>query len=260
MCIRDRDYSDVTSDSGIWARLKRAETNKTWIDIERLSNNQESISSVAKENQLITSKAITELFVYVEEVKTEHETLFKELNRNLDGVRMEAKRGVLKNSEGKYLQQDDKVTELVLTRRIENECKDKLVRLQQQINELAIEVNEVKRKSEVSAQRLELASAVADDTAKKTTEMLDMIKVENQLVEDTKEIFLTRLSRAENDILSLANKYVGDGMQTVGSNTEGVHSLRIDSLRNQIESDILPKVDQIHTRICLLYTSDAADE
>jgi len=243
----DLDYSNITSDTTVWKKLRKFEYEYIQADIERLEGNQENMMNVAKKNQEMTSKAFTELFVYIEEMKQDQDQSIKELKMEI------SRKGTLKNSEGKYLQQDDKVTEVALTRRLENELKDKLQKQQQQIDYLISEIDEIKRKYEVSNRRLELTSVVADDTAKKTVEMLDMIKIENKLIEDTNEIILTRLSRAENDILSLINKYVEDGLikgtHTMEDNTEGIQYLRLDSLRSQIELDIFPKVNQIHMRI-----------
>eukprot|EP00826_Nyctotherus_ovalis_P011724 TRINITY_DN13053_c0_g1_i4.p1 TRINITY_DN13053_c0_g1~~TRINITY_DN13053_c0_g1_i4.p1 ORF type:complete len:275 (-),score=53.62 TRINITY_DN13053_c0_g1_i4:10-834(-) len=99
----DVQYDDITGDPEILMRLRKAEVERMWIDIESLAANQESMLRVTRENQEMTSKAVTELFIYIEEFKRSNTHSMSEIAKDIELLKAElAKTGKLRNSEGRY--------------------------------------------------------------------------------------------------------------------------------------------------------------
>jgi len=68
---RDIDYSDFSDDPKTLHKIKRAETFRSWADIEDLANGFESISTNFEQHQTTAAKAFQELYNYIEKSKRE---------------------------------------------------------------------------------------------------------------------------------------------------------------------------------------------
>ena len=74
----DLEYTDLSSDPNILPMIKRAEIDRTRMDIENIASHQETILKVNDQNQQITSNAFAELFSYGEDVRIEGDDPRKE--------------------------------------------------------------------------------------------------------------------------------------------------------------------------------------
>ena len=68
---RDLDYADFSDDPLVTHKIKRAETYRSWADIEDLANGFESISTNIEQHQITAANAFQELYNYIEKTKKE---------------------------------------------------------------------------------------------------------------------------------------------------------------------------------------------
>ena len=68
---RDLDYSDFSDDIDVQNKIKRAETFRSWADIEDLANGFSELSAHFKQHRNTAANAFQELYQYVEKSKTE---------------------------------------------------------------------------------------------------------------------------------------------------------------------------------------------
>ena len=249
-CYEEIDYSDLTSDPKLIPRVRKAELERTWADIESLAANQENIVKVSEQNQQTTSKAFTELFAYVEDIRKNYELTVAELKKDIVGIKIEFdKRGKLRNSEGRILGPDEPIVDLPLINRIENIFNDKVVQVQKLVDRVMGETINLGNRCDENAKRLTSIANIADGTAKKTLDIITILNTESQLIKDTRGILLTRISNVENEMMTLSNGSLGQGNKEGDVSGKEIANLRIDSIRNQIDVDILPKLSEIQIKL-----------
>jgi len=238
----DIDYNTITNSALVFDIIRKAEIRRAWMDIESLAVTQENIMSITKQNQEITSKAIAELFVYIEEIKKNNEYSIKELSKStLELKEKLMKKGLFINSQGKYLQADDQVAEVALVKSIENNFNKKLEEMQKSVDKLLNETDGLEIKSNALTNKCEVLTDVIEDTERKVQEAINMITTESLLIKDTNNVFLTRISKVENDVLALT--------QDSSIERKDITSLRVDSLRSQIDVEIMPKINEMQMKL-----------
>lgn len=68
---RDLDYQDFSDDLNIQNKIKRAETFRSWADIEDLAHGFENLSSNFESHRTTAANAFNELYQYIEKTKNE---------------------------------------------------------------------------------------------------------------------------------------------------------------------------------------------
>lgn len=68
---RDLDYQDFSDDLNIQNKIKRAETFRSWADIEDLAHGFENLSSNFESHRTTAANAFNELYQYIEKTKQE---------------------------------------------------------------------------------------------------------------------------------------------------------------------------------------------
>ena len=68
---RDLDYQDFSDDLNIQNKIKRAETFRSWADIEDLAHGFENLSSNFESHRTTAANAFNELSQYIEKTKNE---------------------------------------------------------------------------------------------------------------------------------------------------------------------------------------------
>ena len=68
---RDLDYADFSDDLNIQNKIKRAETFRSWADIEDLAHGFENLSSNFEAHRTTAANAFQELYQYIEKTKKE---------------------------------------------------------------------------------------------------------------------------------------------------------------------------------------------
>lgn len=68
---RDLDYSDFSEDEQIHSKIKRAETFRSWADIEDLAHSQEVFQQEFEQHRTTAANAFQELYAYIEKTKKE---------------------------------------------------------------------------------------------------------------------------------------------------------------------------------------------
>jgi len=80
---RDLDYSDFSDDPLVIHKIKRAESYRSWADIEDLANGFESLHTNFENHQTTAANAFQELYNYIEKTK-------KEINARIDEAKSNA--------------------------------------------------------------------------------------------------------------------------------------------------------------------------
>lgn len=68
---RELDYQDFSDDQNIISKIKKAETYRTWADIEDLANTLSTLQGQFTEQQLNVTNGMQEMFQGVEKFKKE---------------------------------------------------------------------------------------------------------------------------------------------------------------------------------------------
>eukprot|EP00347_Sterkiella_histriomuscorum_P003950 403362314 len=133
---RDLDYSDFSDDPICTHKIKRAETYRSWADIEDLANGFESLSSNIEQHQTTAANAFQELYNYIEKTKkelhskddeTRAEILYvKDDVRRLVGIYNPEKDEVLKDFGKARIQVSDFLGEKV--KNLETQIEEKLLK------------------------------------------------------------------------------------------------------------------------------------
>ena len=66
---RDLDYSDFSDSLEITDRIKRAESFRSWTDIEDLAGSYESLSTAFEQHKQTAASAFNELYQHMEKFK-----------------------------------------------------------------------------------------------------------------------------------------------------------------------------------------------
>eukprot|EP00826_Nyctotherus_ovalis_P003588 TRINITY_DN10735_c0_g1_i2.p1 TRINITY_DN10735_c0_g1~~TRINITY_DN10735_c0_g1_i2.p1 ORF type:complete len:467 (+),score=110.73 TRINITY_DN10735_c0_g1_i2:58-1458(+) len=247
----DIDYSDISLNPKVILRIRKAEQERAWRDIERLVKNQEKIVKAAGQNQQMNSKAFTELFVYIEEVKKSSEESAEEMRNEIGLVKREVEeRGRQVNSQGKYLAPNEAVAELAFARNIETSINDKLNSLQTLVDRIMKETSNFGLQHEDTVRELEAAKVLVSDTARKTQDIINMVNLDSQLLTDTKGIMMSRISKIEDDVLALTTR----GMPKTSpkysqAESKNMVNLRIDAVRSEIDTEVLPKINELQLKM-----------
>ena len=240
------EYSDFSSDSEVHPKICKAEIGKIWGDIESLAINQETMSKVSEQNQEVTSNAFSELFGHIESIKKINEFSIIELKNELQEIKQLVGKGSLQDQ-----RKIDASTELTLKAKLENSFAERLSQMQKRTDIIMGKIISLETRQEVTGKKTDEVSSMVEIIQKNAQNLVKMINFETQLIRDVKSVVLTRLSRVENDVFSLMNKYV------VGNNAEitkkhesaEMNKLRIELLQNQVDTEILPKLSQVLLRI-----------
>ena len=103
---------------------------------------------------------------------------------------------------------------------------------------------------EVTFKKLKDISDNEELSQKNTQQISKVLTTEAQAAKVGRDMLLSRLSKAEGDILALSTKFI-TGLKSTSSNsndTGDITNLRIDSIRNQIDTELLPKVNELFAR------------
>jgi len=242
----DVDYSDIVVDPKVIPRIRKAQLERTWIDIENLITNQEKIVKASRENQEMNSKAFTELFVFINEVKKASESSINSLHKEINAIKAELKdKGRQVNSEGEYLSPDEPVADLGFVKNMEAAFNERLEQLRTLVNKVMKEASEFEYKQEETVRKCNATANLMDNTAKKTEEIINMIKLDNKLLADTRSIMIARISKAEEDILTLMSKNIVMGGEV---EPESIVNLRLDGIRKQIDGELMPKLNELQLK------------
>jgi len=241
-------YSDISSDPLLIAVMKKAERERIWIDLENLATNQDRIIKVSEENQQTTSKAITELFMYVEDIRKKYEGFVIELKKEMAEIKMKTvKQGRPVNIEGRVLDIGEPIPDIPFIKRMENEINGKIGEVHRIADRAMAETIKIGSKCDEALNRISSISNIADATAKKTLDIVEMVNAETLLIKETRGIVLSRISRIENELAVLATNTVPEEAKQL--NTKDITILRINSIRNQIDTDILPQINELHIKL-----------
>jgi len=249
---KDIEHTDLSSDAKVLARIRKAEFERTWADIENLAVNQENILKANEQNQQITSNAFAELFAHIEEIKKNYETSIGDLKKEITELKNS------QNPKSKYYAPQkgigsDENIDPSMMKKIENTMNDKVSELRKILDTLMAETSNLESKHDETAKKLEETSAIVDETSKAMQDITNMINFENQLIKDSRSVLLTRLSKTENDIIAISSKLLVQGGGKIDSpgkaEPKEMANLRIDSIRNQIDTELLPKVNEMMVKI-----------
>ena len=245
----DIDYTDIAVNHKVIMRIRKAEQERAWIDIERLIKNQEKIVKVSEQNQQMNSKAFTELFVYIEEVKKNSEESIRELNKEVSLVRKELeKRGIQVNSQGKFLSPNEAIADLIFVKNIETTLNEKVKSLQILVDKIMNEASNFGLQYGETAKELQATKKLINDTTKKTQDIINMVNLDSQLITDTKGILISRLSKIEDDILTLTTRNTPLTSNERGDSKNMVN-LRIDAVRGQVDTEVMPKINELQLKM-----------
>lgn len=75
---RDLDYADFSDDLYVQQKIKRAETYRSWADIEDLANGFETLSTNFEQHQTTAANAFQELYNHIEKIKSEQASTLQE--------------------------------------------------------------------------------------------------------------------------------------------------------------------------------------
>lgn len=245
----DVDYSDIIVNPETMSKIRKAQFERTWTDIERLIANQEKIVKAARENQETNSKAFTELFVFIDEVKKNSEETMTSLHKEVEAIRAELRnRGRQVNSQGRYLAPDESVAELAYVKNIEAILGEKIEGVKILVDRVLKEASEQGYNYEEVARRVESNSVLVDDIAKKTEEIANVVKLDNKVLADTRGIMMARMSKAEEDIITLMSRSVALPKRA-GEEAESMTSLRLDAIKAQIDRELMPRLSEMQLKL-----------
>ena len=77
---RELDYQDFADDQNIIAKIKKAETYRTWADIEDLANTLSALQGQMTETQLNVQNAMQEMHQGLEKFKKDEQSKKNDVN------------------------------------------------------------------------------------------------------------------------------------------------------------------------------------
>ena len=80
---RELDYIDFSDDQAIIVKIKKAETYRTWADIEDLANSLSTLQSQFAEQQAAVQNGMQEMFQQVEKFKKDQLANKSDLNKEM---------------------------------------------------------------------------------------------------------------------------------------------------------------------------------
>ena len=132
---RELDYADFTDDVPVVQKIKRAETYRSWADIEDLANGFEALQGNVEQHQTTAANAFQELYNYIEKSKKElaakddeqkAEIMFlRDDIRRLVGIYNPEKDDVIKEFGKARIQVNDFLSDKI--KALENQIEEKLV-------------------------------------------------------------------------------------------------------------------------------------
>jgi len=237
---------DITTNADLIYMVQRDETNKVWDGIETLANHYNNISNANSQNQQMISKAFAELFTYIDDIKSKCESSVGKMKVELVNLKGEIEKKRVLVAGGRYLEPNEPVANLAQLLNMEENFNKRINQLNEVIEDARKENDFLKNKQKETLSTIELALSKAEETGSKTQTIIDMINTENQLIKYTRDFIMTRILKAENTILALEHTSITNLDKTTN---EGIINLRINSIRNQIDTEIQPILNDMQTKV-----------
>ena len=231
----DIEYTDILADPDTLPMIRRAEVEQIHIEIENLGSHQENILKVAEENQQITSNAFAELFSYIEDIRKRTEHTEITFRKELDSIKGEIVR--LSNIKASQIMADQTAT-LEMIKGLEKHFQGKIAQTKEYVEALASKMHTMENDQNNLNKKFNDISVYEEGVKKDNQEINKMISKEAQIAKAARDMMLARINKLENDVLSCFGKEKQDY-------TSDIMNLRIDSLRNQMEIELVPKVNEL---------------
>ncbi len=240
---KEIEYADLSSDPKILAKIRKAELERTWMDIENLAVNQENIARATEQNQQTTSNAFAELYAHMEEIKKHVDVSIGELRYEIMGN--------AKMKGAHALGVDPSLLDPAAVKKMESDLNEKISELRKSLDAVMAESANLEARHEDMSKRVEDLGVTMESTNKSIQDIMSVINFETQLIKDARALILSRISKTESDFVSLANKSFVARTEPGGlkPETKEMANLRIDSIRNQIDAELLPKLNEIQVKL-----------
>jgi hypothetical protein len=130
---------------------------------------------------------------------------------------------------------------------MESEINGKIEEVQRVADRAVAETIKIGNKCDEASNRVSSMSSITDATAKKTLDIVGMVNAETLLIKETRGIVLSRISRIENELTAFTTNTAPEEIKL--ENTKDITALRINSIRNQIDADILPQINELNIKL-----------
>lgn len=243
---KDIGYSDLSADPKTLSHIRKAELERTWTDIENIAVNQENMAKATEQNQLTTSNAFAELFAHVEDLRKHVDSSVADLRREFMG-----KTGGFNKSTYGAAGREAAQVDTAAMKKLETGMNEKMGELRRALDAVLAESSSLGSRQEVAEKKLEDFGEAIESMNRSTQEIMGVINSETQLIKDARSMVLSRISKTESDLTALTNKMFAARSDSAGTRLEPkeMANLRIDSIRNQLDGEVLPKLNELQVKL-----------
>eukprot|EP00831_Metopus_contortus_P039604 TRINITY_DN31026_c0_g1_i1.p1 TRINITY_DN31026_c0_g1~~TRINITY_DN31026_c0_g1_i1.p1 ORF type:complete len:323 (+),score=46.04 TRINITY_DN31026_c0_g1_i1:195-1163(+) len=174
---KDIEYSDLCATPRMVQKVKKAELQRTWVDIDNLAVNQEQIIKVAQENQDLTSRAFAELYAHVDELKRSFASSIVEMSNKMSHNTLPP---VVETGSAKAIEGISGVLETVVN-----------------------QVSSLEAKAEEMQKKLDTLEVLYQEAEGQNSEAARLLKSDIAYQKETRLMTLSRLAKVEHDVSAM---------------------------------------------------------